>query len=114
MARAAKSSPKALAGALVRAAKNGDVQQVKELLAKNAPVDGRPPGEPTALIAAASAGQLEAMKVLLDAGADVNFVHGGKKEGTTALHDAVEAKQFEAARLLVAAGADVNFGGGRR
>ncbi len=57
-----------------------------------------------ALVAAASAGEVEIMKSLIRGGVDVN---GTMPDGMTALAAAVFRKQPEAAKELIAAGADV-------
>jgi ankyrin repeat protein len=102
-------SPKELTLQLYEAAASGNADRVRELIEGRAKPDGRPSGEPTPLIAAASRGHVDVIRVLLAEGAGPNFRHGGSREGTTALAEAVQNKQVEAARLLVDAGADVNF-----
>lgn len=54
---------------------------------------------------AASSDQIDAIKVLLDAGADI---HARGMAGGTALHRAAIAGQFHAVKVLLEAGADVN------
>ena len=59
----------------------------------------------TALMLAARTGKPDALKVLLDSGADVNKVNS---EGQTALMWAVAEKNAAAAKVLIDRGADVN------
>jgi ankyrin repeat protein len=81
--------------------------RVRELLAKGADPNRRPTGRPTPLIAAASAGHLEVVKKLVEAGANPSFAHGGKR-GTTALLEAIRHHRFDVAHTLVVAGADIH------
>ncbi len=60
---------------------------------------------PTALVAAAEAGDLDTLRRLLDAGTPVDARDGRRR---TALLAATHANRIEAARLLIARGADVN------
>jgi len=81
------------------------------LLAAGAPVDGDP-GEPeTPLITAASYGDAEVARVLLDAGADVDASastdSGGVPGGTALLHAAVFG-MTDVVDVLVAAGARID------
>ena len=61
-----------------------------------------PPDSPVA--DAAMLGQVEAVRALLDQGADVNAAQG---DGMTALHWAAEGRSAEMADLLIAAGANL-------
>ena len=61
---------------LIRAAADGDVGAVKELLAGGADVNVRTPLGDTALIRAAFFGRAEVVRVLLDAGADARARDG--------------------------------------
>lgn len=86
---------------LVGYAKEGKIEQVKQMLAHGA--DERTKAE--ALMQASSNGQTEVVKLLLNAGANVN----AKGEyGNTALISAVEGEHPETVKLLLKAGADVN------
>lgn len=60
------------------------------------------------LLKAAAAGDLEAVKAALAAGADVN---AGRSDGWTALHAAAERSRTAVLKQLIAAGADVNARG---
>lgn len=80
------------------------------LIDAGAPVDGDPGDKETPLITAASYGDAEVAKVLIDAGADVNARSaadsGGVPGGTALLHAAVFG-MTDVLDLLLAAGADV-------
>jgi ankyrin repeat protein len=71
----------------------------------NPPVTAK--GGLTALHHAARQGYVEAIRALLDGGADVNNVGGG--EGASALLTAIINGQFDAAMLLIERGADPNI-----
>jgi ankyrin repeat protein len=58
--------------ALIEAAKQGDLEQVRELLDKGADVNVRYINGMTVLMAAARGGNLEIVKLLIEKGADVN------------------------------------------
>lgn len=62
-------------------------------------------GGPAALDTAAFKGDLEEVKKLLEAGADINIVDA---KGWTPLHDAVIQGHTAIVKLLIAAGANVN------
>ena len=89
----------ALAGPLHDAAKNGDLEQLKQLLDQGTDIEEQDRFVGTALHWAAITGNAEVAQVLIAAGADVNSVARG--DGTTALH---------VAALLLDAGADINAG----
>ena len=81
------------------------------LIDAGAPVDGDPGDKETPLITAASYGDAEVAKVLIDAGADVNarstMDSGGVPGGTALLHAAVFG-MTDVLDLLVEAGAEVD------
>jgi ankyrin repeat protein len=93
----------------------GDVETLKQLLradpallqARRAPTDAHErPDDCTGLHAAVHAEQLEAVRVLLDAGIDVEAC---TSEGRTALHDAIEFGQRKIEMLLLERGARVDI-----
>jgi uncharacterized protein len=88
---------------LLRAAAKNDVDEVASLLAKGHDLAPNAKGL-TPLMAAAHAGALEPLRLLLAAGAPVD-VHGS--HGFTALMFACNAGHVVCARLLLGAGADV-------
>jgi ankyrin repeat protein len=95
----------ALAGPLHDAAKEGDLDQAKQLLDQGAALaEPDQAGEPPLLIAAL-AGHGDVVALLLDRGAEV---HSRNKGGLTALHAAAYAGHLEVAELLIERGADVN------
>ena len=90
---------------LLEAAIDGDVEQIKSLLANGANVHAKDCGDSTALIWAAESDNdaaAEVVKLLLDAGADVNAKN---HEGKTALDIAIRDGNEDVANLLREAGA---------
>jgi uncharacterized protein len=83
----------------------------KALIDSGAPVNGRPGDKETPLITAASYGDAEVAKVLIDAGADIDAVSapdsGGVPSGTALDHAAVFG-MTDVIDVLVAAGTPVN------
>ena len=71
---------------LIYGGRAGDVDEIRESLAAGAPVDGRDANGTTALMMAAANGHVEAMQVLLSAGADINATN---ERENTSLHWAV-------------------------
>lgn len=94
---------------IIKAAKNGDVGRVKELLAENADlIHARDRDGSTPLHCAVWKGQQQVVACLLDAGADVNAQNGNDHWGTTPLHAAAHANQAAIAQMLIEHGADLN------
>jgi len=89
-------------GTIHSAARNGDIEEVKEFLAAGTDVNAKDKDGWTALLMAASRGKKEIVKLLLAKGAKVN---AKSNNGTTPLHMSSKA---EVAELLIANGADVN------
>ena len=89
---------------LINAAKNGDIKNVKELLAKGADVGTKNKNGETALHFAAWDGHVDVVKVLIEKGADVD---AKDNDGKTALHWAALRGNVEVARVLIEKGADV-------
>jgi ankyrin repeat protein len=88
------------------AARAGDVEELKRLIAAGAPVNARGFGEDTPLMCASQSERAgpEILRLLLAAGADPN---ARNEYGSTALTYAVRADSLEKVELLVDAGYDV-------
>ncbi|MGB2795946.1 MAG: ankyrin repeat domain-containing protein, partial [Phycisphaerae bacterium] len=90
---------------LVWAARGGQMEVARMLLARGASVNAWTRWNETALHAAAEAGKADMVTFLLQMGTDVNDQGGG---GRTPLHEAAREGHVEAARRLLAAGARVD------
>ena len=88
---------------LVAAARRGDYEVMKYLLAKGADPRASGLGNTTALQVASAKGDLRIMGLLLDAGADINHQEAN---GKTALMIACEEGHLQAVELLIQHGAD--------
>ena len=89
-----------------QAAKDGNIEAVKQHLADGVDVNAKDDEYgATSLHITAEYGYKEIVKLLIDAGADV---HEKDKNGSTPLHDAALNGQKEIAELLIDKGADVN------
>lgn len=91
---------------LLTAAKNGNVQQVRQLLASGFPVDTGDRHGTTALMFAANFGYTEIVRCLLDFGADIDLPR--KLHGLTALMLAAAHNQVDVVKLLTSQGANTN------
>ena len=89
------------AGPIHLAARNGDIEAVKQHLADGADVNAKDKYGRTPLTHAAQFGRKEVAELLIANGADVNVK---RNDGWTPLHTATK----EIAELLIAAGADLN------
>ncbi len=99
------------AEALLKAAFEGDLNAITAAISKGTPVDARSKeGDPllksrhTPLMLAAARGHLDAVRLLLKSGADVNARDSHQATALMRLSDS----HFEIAKLLIEAGADVN------
>src|SRR6185503_1680382 len=91
--------------ALIAAAKQGDVGQVRAQLKAGADVNARDSIQRTPLLLAVRAGQRAAVRALIEAGAGLD---ARDQDGRTALMEAARRKEAIFALDLVSAGADVN------
>ncbi|CAH1380423.1 hypothetical protein MTP99_004435 [Tenebrio molitor] len=90
---------------LVWGIKNGDLEQVKDIVEKkavnvNEQIDGRPP-----ILYAADYGQTDVIQYLISAGADVN---SKDKHGITAILAAIWEGHKDCVKILLANGASKN------
>lgn len=94
---------------MIKAAKKGDVVAVKQLL-KLAPSlsNARDKDGSTPLHCACWKGHVEVVRVLLDAGADINAKNQNDHYGDTALHAAAHGNQKDVVEILIKRGANVN------
>jgi ankyrin repeat protein len=90
---------------LLKAALEGNVEKVEELLSKGADPNVKDEDGNTPLHLAIKANHLQIARLLVERGADVN---ARNKRGKTPLHIAAERSNEEAVALLVEKGADVN------
>lgn len=97
---------RALDVALFEAAREGDVEGVKELLGAGANASAKIEGDGSPLMGAAEAGRVDILRLLLDAGADPNGVVEG--DGSP-LIKAAQRGVLEQVQLLLDRGADVNL-----
>ena len=89
---------------LLFAARDGDLESARLLVAAGADVNDTAPSGRSALIVATHSGQSAVAAFLLDKGADPNAIGAGY----TALHAAVLRGDLESVKVLVRAGADPN------
>ncbi len=91
--------------ALIVAADKGFDDLVKLLIMRSAPLEQKDEKGYTALARCAKNGHLTTLKILINAGANVNV----KPEGRSVLMHVVEKNNMLLSQLLIAAGADLNF-----
>jgi len=91
--------------ALLEAARDGNLEAVKQHLAAGADVNAKYEWGVTPLLYAANQGYNEITELLIAKGADVNTK---RSNGETPLHEAAGEGHKETAELLIEVGADVN------
>src|SRR5262249_15893147 len=89
---------------LIAAAKRGDAEAVKSLLAKGADVNAKTRYNQRPLMFAAEKGHLEIVRMLIEAGADINATDSFYKS-VTALYGAAAKGHAEVVKLLLEKGA---------
>jgi ankyrin repeat protein len=104
--QALQKAQKRAQDALIAAAKQGDVGQIRAQLQAGADVNARDGTQRTGLLHAVRGGHLPAVRALIEAGAGLDQ---RDSEGRTALMEAARRKEAMPAVDLVAAGADVNI-----
>jgi ankyrin repeat protein len=94
---------------IIRACKSGNLLRVRELLKTDSGlVNSLDSDASTPLHCATWKGHLEVVRLLLDAGANVNAHNENDHWGTTPLHAAAHANQAAIAQLLIDRGAEIN------
>lgn len=91
--------------ALILAAEQAFDEIVKMLIVRGAPLEEKNAEGYTALAICAKNGHLTTLKILINAGANVNV----QPEGRSALMHVVEKNNMLISQLLIGAGADLNF-----
>ena len=102
-----KSTVKAPEVDIHTAVVSGNIEALKQHIAAGTDINEKDPfGGSSPLISAAVFGKPDAAKILIDAGADVNFQNN---DGSTALHTAAFFCRPEIVKMLLAKGADKNI-----
>lgn len=94
--------------ALLRAARNGDLEGIARALREGADANGKGEDGVTALLAAVHAEETKAIEALVRAGADPNDPMSVFGSAWTPLHQAASKVLEESAKALLEAGADVD------
>ena len=111
----AKETRESLFTAIIAGDPAGVMQAIENGADVNELVDGSDLKGASALLVAAAGGNVEIVRLLVDAGADVNHalpehpLSGKDSGGASVLSVAVNKESVEIVRLLVDAGADVNY-----
>ena len=92
---------------LIEAARAGEADAVRSLLDRSASVTARDPSGATALVAAAYGNHLGVVRLLLDAGSDVN-VKDSTEQSAYLIATSEVGEDTALLDLTLAAGADVN------
>lgn len=99
------AAERAMGDALIQAAMQHDLAEVRTLISEGAPLDYARPGDGSALMEAARRGDMSLARLLLEEGADVDL--GIEGNGNPLIMAAANGKK-SMAMLLVEHGADVN------
>lgn len=102
----------ALPGVLITPASRGDLRTMSLLLDAGADIDSMDRAWRTAMLGAIENGKVEAVRFLLDNGANPDGGRSSGRHGGNPLITAIKTHQPEMAELLIAAGANVNTIGG--
>jgi ankyrin repeat protein len=94
---------------MIKAAKKGDVAAVKQLLTLDTELtNARDKDGSTPLHCASWKGHVQVVKLLLDAGADINAKSQNDHYGDTPLHAASHGNQKDVVKVLIERGADLS------
>ena len=94
---------------VIKAARIGDATALRKLIESDPSLlNARDTDESTPLHCGSWKGNVEAVKVLLELGADVNAQNKNNYWGNTPLHAAAHDNQRAVAELLIANGADIH------
>ena len=105
-ARSSSNETRIIRIGLIAAARNGDLRRLKMLLAKGIPPDAEVDRQlRTAMMIAAARGNIDAIHILVKAGASLESTCDG---GFTALDIAVKHRQITSVRALLDHGAELN------
>ena len=102
----------ALPGVLIVPASRGDLRTMSLLLDAGADIDSMDLAWRTAMLGAIETGEVEAVRFLLDNGANPDGGTGVGRHGGNPLIEAIKTNQPETVELLIDAGAKVNTLGG--